>query len=77
MRHRAKQQPAEERPWLAGLRTGDVSAFEQLYKAYFPALWEFAAKRVSDDLAEDIVQDVLFALWRRRAELQVDDHLGP
>ena len=34
-------------------------------------------KRVSADIAEDIVQDVLFALWRRREALRIEDHLGP
>jgi RNA polymerase sigma-70 factor (ECF subfamily) len=74
---RAEQPPAERQTWLIGLRAGDITAFEQIYKAFFLALWEFAVRRVPTDVAEDIVQDVLFALWRRREDLHIDDHLGP
>jgi RNA polymerase sigma-70 factor (ECF subfamily) len=66
-----------ERAWLAGLRAGEMPAFEAIYTAYFTALWEFAARSVSPAVAEEIVQDVFFALWRRRAEITLDDHLGP
>lgn len=72
-----KRDPATERAWLVGLRAGDIAAFEHIYHGYFLSLWEFAARRVPGDVAEDIVQDVLFSLWHRREALQIDDHLGP
>ena len=74
---RTGQDRQRERAWLAAIRLDDVDAFEQLYRAYFLPLWEFAAYRVPGDIAEEIVQDVLFSLWRRRHDLAADDYLGP
>jgi RNA polymerase sigma-70 factor, ECF subfamily len=58
---------------LAGLRRGDDSAFAGIFRAYYAALVG-AAQRVVDDrgAAEDVVQEVMLELWRRRAGMPAE-----
>jgi RNA polymerase sigma-70 factor (ECF subfamily) len=56
-------------PTESSLRT----EFEKLFKAHYAALVTFAAGMVeSADAAEDLVQEVFIAVWRRRAEMPPD-----
>ena len=56
---------AEEVDWIAGIRAGDASACEALYRRHHDALWRFAYAQVrSADAAEEIVHDVFLSLWR-------------
>lgn len=51
------------------IRAGDVQAFEQLFRALHPALVSFALRYTGDTArAEELVQDVFFAIWQARAE---------
>lgn len=59
---------------VARIRAGDERAFESLFRAYYPALCDFAVRYVREDaLAEEIVQDLFADLWARRREWQVRD----
>ena len=50
--------------------TWDENLFRQNYDAYYKALVVFAMKFiVSQELAEDIVQDVFFAVWQNRVDM--------
>lgn len=57
--------------WIAGLRAGHVEAFRGIYEIYMPDLWHFARRFVPADVAEDVVQDVMADLWRRRTEVEI------
>lgn len=49
----------------------DENLFRQNYDAYYKALVVFAMKFiVSQELAEDIVQDVFFSVWEHRVEMR-------
>lgn len=50
---------------VAKIRAGDIDAFEQLVYATYPSLVRFARTFVSDDDADDVVQDVLAAVFER------------
>ena len=57
---------------VALIRAGDRAAFEELHAAHHDALWRFAYAQVrSAEMADEIVQDVFFALWRKRTELEI------
>jgi RNA polymerase sigma-70 factor, ECF subfamily len=58
---------------LAGLRRGDDSAFAGIFHAYYAALVGAAARLVDDPAAaEDVVQEVMLELWRRRGAIPGD-----
>ncbi len=50
----------------------DHRNFEEIYLNYFPRLLRFAREYViSEEDAENIIQDVFMALWERRDELKI------
>ncbi len=68
----------QEREWIAGLHSGRLDTFRDLFQAYEARLYYFACLWVSHDVAQDIVQDVFFDVWQRRAQLRiVPGRLGP
>jgi RNA polymerase sigma-70 factor, ECF subfamily len=55
---------------VARLRTGDEQAFATVFRLWYALLLRFAQRIVGDRArAEEVVQDVLLQLWRRRAAL--------
>lgn len=62
---------------VARIRAGDREAFEQLFRTWYARLASYAERVVaSPDVAEDVVQDVLVAIWNRRGELPEGAKLG-
>ncbi|WP_413205858.1 RNA polymerase sigma factor [Rhodospirillum sp. A1_3_36] len=57
--------PQSEEALLATVARGDVAAFEQIHRRYFPKLMHFA-KRItgSPEAAEEIANDTLMIIWR-------------
>jgi RNA polymerase sigma-70 factor (ECF subfamily) len=54
------------------LQKGDEQAFADIYNQYWDKLYFLAHKHLrSAQAAEEIVQDVFLALWRKRMELQI------
>lgn len=54
------------------------ATIERAFRTHYAGLVAFAAQRTrSVAEAEDLVQDVFLGLWRRRAELPVDDAMRP
>ena len=61
---------------IARIRGGDEDAFEELFRAHYPPLCEFAARYVRDDaMAEELVQDLFADLWTKRHAWQVRDSI--
>lgn len=57
---------------LRQIQGGDVAAFEQLFRRAAPGLVVFVARVVeSRAIAEEVVQDVLFRFWERRAGIEI------
>ena len=66
----------EERDLLDRIRAGDEGAFDAAFREHYAALVRTAEGMLRRrDVAEEIVQDVLLALWQRRATLLVEDSL--
>lgn len=54
------------------IRQGDKEALDSLFRAYWVRLNRYARTiAMSDDLAQDVVQEVFFKLWRGRKSLDI------
>jgi RNA polymerase sigma-70 factor (ECF subfamily) len=61
---------------LERLRAGDDAAFDAIFRMYYAQLVGTVQGILTERaLAEEIVQDVMLELWRRRASLSVKDSL--
>ncbi|WP_293954351.1 MULTISPECIES: RNA polymerase sigma factor [unclassified Sphingobacterium] len=50
---------------------GDKHAFEQIYRALLPSLYEYGMRRVNDeDYVRDAIQDIFIKFWENRSRLQ-------
>jgi RNA polymerase sigma-70 factor (ECF subfamily) len=64
----------DEGPLLARLRAGDESAFDVVFRTYYSSLVGLAESLLkSREQAEDLSQDVMLELWRRRESLVLTD----
>jgi len=62
-----------DRDLLDRLREGDHDAFDAIFRAHYPPLVALAERMLRQRaIAEEIVQDVMLELWKRRATLSFD-----
>ncbi|HEX9250511.1 MAG TPA: RNA polymerase sigma-70 factor [Gemmatimonadaceae bacterium] len=62
-----------ERDLQERIRAGDEGAFDSVFRAHYPHLVRMAESIVRERaLAEEIAQEVMLELWRRRASLTVE-----
>ncbi|HEX2077725.1 MAG TPA: RNA polymerase sigma-70 factor [Longimicrobium sp.] len=65
-----------DRELLHRLRQGDRDAFDAIFREHYPTLVGVAERIVGDRaVAEDVGQDVMLELWRRRDTVAVEDSL--
>lgn len=65
-----------ERAWVARSRSGDVDAFESIFRRYYEQLCIFAERLLrSPDPARDAVQDVFVAIWKQKESCRGCDNL--
>jgi len=58
---------------LERLRAGDSDAFDTIFRTWYPALVRQAERMLRDRaVAEEIAQDVMLELWRRRDRLEAE-----
>jgi len=49
----------------------DETAFEDLFRAYYPALVRYARRSISDETAgQDVVQEAFLRIWRNRQSIE-------
>jgi len=61
---------------LVRLRAGDHEAFDTIFRTHYPQLVSLAESMLRQRAtAEEVVQDVLLELWRRRESLVVEESL--
>jgi RNA polymerase sigma-70 factor, ECF subfamily len=66
----------EDQHLISGLKNGDRTIFEQIFRAYYPELCGFSLRYLSDPMvAEEVVQDLFCKLWFRREELIINTSL--
>lgn len=57
--------PMTDAEMIAAIAAGDMSAFEQMHRKYFPKLMHFARRITgSAEAAEEVANDVLMTIWR-------------
>jgi RNA polymerase sigma-70 factor (family 1) len=67
----------DERILFARMSTGDEHAFAQIFFHYSQRIYGFIlSKTKSEDLTEEIVQEVFIKLWNKREELADVDNYG-
>lgn len=58
---------SSDEEWAARIRAGDYAAFERLFRAHYDDLVYFVTGYVKrPDVAEELVQDVFFNIWKSR-----------
>ena len=57
---------------LGRMRSSDEDAFTELYQRYWRPLYSSALRRMSEDDARDIIQELFVSLWGRREHLPDD-----
>lgn len=59
------------------LKLSDHTAYEEIYRRYWPILFRHARRMLSnDEEARDLVQDLFEVLWNKAADLVVDSSLS-
>jgi RNA polymerase sigma-70 factor, ECF subfamily len=67
----------EESPLWRGVRSGDASAFDALFRQHYAGLCTVAHRMLRNDgESEEIVQDVFLRLWERRGALEPVHDVG-
>jgi len=62
----------KEQQQLKKIRKGDINAFEILFHRYYPGLVNYARSLVrKDEIAEEVVQDVFYNVWKNRESLRI------
>lgn len=61
---------------LTGLKNGDKKAYKFMFSEYYEWLCNYTYKITNDyGLAEDIVQEVMIKLWKKRATLTINSSI--
>ena len=54
------------------VRDSDVNAYETLFRQYYEPLCGYSAKIIDNlDVAEDIVQEIFYKIWKERVNLRI------
>jgi len=57
--------------WVRGLNRSDKDSFEEIYKRYYAPLYNFLFRYTrSEELIEDIIQEVFYNVWQNREKLE-------
>ena len=66
----------KEQAQLRRIRRGDVDSFERLFHQYYPGLCAYAESLVGkQEVAEEVVQDVFYNIWKNRESLRIKKSL--
>ncbi|MGY0040029.1 RNA polymerase sigma factor [Pedobacter sp. NJ-S-72] len=62
---------------ITSLKQGDQTAMEIIYKKHWEHVFDAAYKRIgSEDIAQDITQDIFISLWEKRETLEIRESLA-
>jgi len=76
MKEASSNEVERDRRWAEGLRAGDRSVFEEIFRTLYADLRAYAEGIVHrSDLAEEVVQDVFLQMWLRQDEWEPSDRV--
>ncbi len=61
---------------ITSIKAGNYSAFESLFRKYYPVLCAYAHRFVEMDDVEDVVEDCMVWLWEKRESLVINTTLN-
>ena len=62
----------KEKQQLKRIRKGDIASFEQLFYRFYPGMFRYAESLIrKEEVAEEIVQDVFYNIWKNRGSLWI------
>jgi RNA polymerase sigma-70 factor (ECF subfamily) len=66
----------KEQQQLRKIRKGDLDSFEKLFHQYYPGLCGYAESLLGKpEVAEEVVQDVFYNIWKNRDSLKINRSL--
>lgn len=69
-------QNAHEKILIIGIKEGNEKIFDHIFLYYYSGLVVYAQKFIVDrDVAEDIVQELFYTLWKKRQLLEINQSL--
>ena len=72
-RNHSRNRILDKEDLIERLRKGDEAAFDTIFRAWYPSLVRVAESLVrSRAVAEEVVQDVMLELWKRRENIATD-----
>jgi RNA polymerase sigma-70 factor (ECF subfamily) len=57
--------PAQLQQWVRAAQDGDTKAFAKIYDHFFTSVYRYAALRVPQTVAEDLVADIFVKAWEK------------
>lgn len=57
------------------LQRGEENAYKQVFTKYYSPLCEYASQYISDDDAEELVQELMLFIWETRENLMIETSL--
>jgi RNA polymerase sigma-70 factor (ECF subfamily) len=62
----------KEQQQLRRIRRGEIGSFEALFHTYYRGLFGYARNLIrSEEVAEEVVQDVFYNVWKNRESLRI------
>jgi len=62
-----------EEQLVDSINRGELEAFRQLYKEFYPSLCIYAKNFTRNkEIAEEVVQDVFISIWERKGHLNIE-----
>lgn len=63
--------PAIGQELLESFRNGDIDAYAEIYRVFYPALFNYGKKFTPDDaLVEDCIQEIFTTFWIKKSSLK-------
>ncbi len=51
------------------------TTYNELFRKYYPSLLFYATRFLSEDEAEDVVQETFFDLWKKKDSIEIGDQI--